>query len=163
MNHQKLKYIDLFAGCGGFSLGLHHSDKWKGLFAIEKDPMAFETLKYNLVEKKKHFSWPEWLPCSNHDINTIIKKYKKNLEQLKGKVDLIVGGSPYQGFSMAGRRKEHDQRNELVYAYLEFIKIVKPKVLVFENVKGFSIGFKKCSNSLERGKPYSKMVLEKLQ
>ena len=43
------KYIDLFAGCGGLSLGLHLSG-WKGVFAIEKSPFAFETLKYNLIE-----------------------------------------------------------------------------------------------------------------
>ena len=45
---QTKKYIDLFAGCGGLSLGLHLSG-WKGLFAIEKSPFAFETLKYNLI------------------------------------------------------------------------------------------------------------------
>lgn len=46
-----MKYIDLFSGCGGLSLGLHLSG-WKGLFAIEKSPDAFQTLKYNLIEKK---------------------------------------------------------------------------------------------------------------
>ena len=57
----KKNYIDLFAGCGGLSLGLYNAG-WKGLFAIEKSPHAFETLKYNLIEKKRHFNWPEWLP-----------------------------------------------------------------------------------------------------
>ena len=44
-------YIDLFAGCGGLSLGLHNSG-WKGIFAIEKSPDAFETLEHNLIKKK---------------------------------------------------------------------------------------------------------------
>jgi DNA (cytosine-5)-methyltransferase 1 len=44
----KLNYIDLFAGCGGLSLGLHNAG-WKGLFAIEKSLDAFKTLEYNLI------------------------------------------------------------------------------------------------------------------
>ena len=47
-----LNYIDLFAGAGGLSLGLHNAG-WKGLFAIEKSPDAFKTLKYNLINNKK--------------------------------------------------------------------------------------------------------------
>ena len=54
----KPTYIDLFAGCGGLSLGLHQSG-WKGLFAIEKSPFAFSTLKYNLIDTLNHFDWPE--------------------------------------------------------------------------------------------------------
>ena len=44
LDMKELTYIDLFAGCGGLSLGLHNSG-WKGLFAVEKSPHAFETLK----------------------------------------------------------------------------------------------------------------------
>ena len=54
------KYIDIFAGCGGLSLGLYNSG-WKGLFAIEKNKDAFQTLKTNLIEKKQHFSWVDCL------------------------------------------------------------------------------------------------------
>ena len=100
---QEYQYIDIFAGCGGISLGLYNSG-WKGLFAIEKDPMAFETLKYNLIDKKNHFKWPKWLPISNHDINEVLTNHSRSLRKLRGKVDLIVGGPPCQGFSMAGRR-----------------------------------------------------------
>lgn len=151
-------YIDIFAGCGGISLGLYHAG-WKGLFAIEKDPMAFETLKYNLIDKKKHFNWPEWFPISNQDINEVLENYSKNLKKLKGKVDLVVGGPPCQGFSMAGRRKEKDKRNKMIDAYIKFIKLVKPRSLFFENVKGFTIGFK---NKNSRGEAYSNYVLRKL-
>jgi len=48
-NTSPLTYIDIFAGCGGMSLGLYKSG-WKGLFAIEKDAMAFQTLKHNLID-----------------------------------------------------------------------------------------------------------------
>ena len=72
---EKKTYIDLFAGCGGLSLGLYNSGLWKGQFAIEKSPDAFETLNHNLIENNNHFEWPGWLPKSSHDINEIIKNY----------------------------------------------------------------------------------------
>ena len=58
-NGDNYKVIDLFAGCGGLSLGLYQAG-WEGLFAIEKNAFAFETLKYNLIDNKKHFQWPGW-------------------------------------------------------------------------------------------------------
>src|SRR5882757_6609640 len=96
-------YIDLFSGCGGLSLGLTNAG-WKGLFAIEKDPLAFSTLEFNLIQRKKHFDWPSWLPVGAHDINEILHTYKKQLRLLAKKVDLVVGGPPCQGFSVVGRR-----------------------------------------------------------
>jgi len=152
---KKYSYIDLFAGCGGLSLGLHNAG-WKGLFAIEKNIDAFKTLKHNLIDKKGHFDWPEWLgEPTNLEIDTVIKKYKIQLKALQGKVDLVAGGPPCQGFSMAGRRKESDQRNRLVKSYIKFIKLVKPKIIFFENVKGFTQEFKK---NKEQGKSYSNYV-----
>lgn len=152
-------YIDIFAGCGGLSLGLCNAG-WEGLFAIEKDEMAFETLKHNLIDKKKHFAWPRWLTKENHDIDEIIAKYKTRLKRLRGKVDLVVGGPPCQGFSMAGKRRQKDARNKLIHSYITFVKLVKPKIILFENVKGFTLGFKKNG---KRGEPYSKMVLNELR
>ncbi len=147
-------YIDLFAGCGGLSLGLHNAG-WKGLFAIEKSPDAFKTLKYNLIDNKNHFNWPVWLPKENIEIDKAITLHKDNFEKLKNKVDLVAGGPPCQGFSMAGRRNENDQRNNLIKSYIDFIKIIKPKVLFFENVKGFTMKFKK---NIDKGKEYSTYV-----
>lgn len=147
-------YIDLFAGCGGLSLGLHNAG-WKGLFAIEKSPDAFMTLKHNLIDNKKHFDWPTWLPKESIEIDNAIKLYKNKFEKLKNKVDLVAGGPPCQGFSMAGRRNENDQRNNLIKSYINFIKIIKPKILLFENVKGFTMEFKK---NKDKGKEYSSYV-----
>lgn len=154
-------YVDIFSGCGGMSLGLHNSG-WKGLFAIEKNAMAFETLKFNLIDKKNHFDWPEWLEKKEYDINEFLENYKQDLENLNGKVELVVGGPPCQGFSLAGRRIENDNRNMLVKSYIKFIRAVMPKVLVFENVRGFSVGFK-ISNSNKRGVAYSDIVKEELE
>ena len=82
-----MRYIDLFAGCGGLSLGLHQAN-WKGVFAIEKSPFAFMTLKHNLIDKKNHFDWCDWLPVKEHDINETLCNYKKNLDGLRGSIDL---------------------------------------------------------------------------
>ncbi len=156
---KELTYIDLFAGCGGLSLGLYNSG-WKGLFAIEKSPDAFKTLKHNLIENKKHFDWPDWLEQTNHDINKVLKKHKNELMKLQGNVDLIAGGPPCQGFSTAGRRKEEDVRNGLIKSYLDFIAIVKPKIIFFENVKGFTHKFHKNKS---KGRIYSNYVVNELE
>lgn len=157
---RKKTYIDLFAGCGGLSLGLFNTGLWKGKFAVEKSPDAFQTLQYNLIDKKKHFDWPSWLPKQNHDINDVIKNHKDNLKSLRGEIDLVAGGPPCQGFSTAGRRIEGDSRNELIKSYIKFIRLVQPKVIFFENVKGFTQKFDK--NKI-KGKIYSEYVTNALE
>ena len=156
---QKSCYIDLFSGCGGLALGLHNAG-WQGTFAIEKSADAFSTLKFNLIDKKNNFKWPDWLPKTNHDINNIIANYSNELKALRGKISLIAGGPPCQGFSMAGRRREDDERNKLIDSYIQFIKLVEPEILFFENVKGFTIGFKKDN---KRGEAYSVYVVSQLE
>mgnify|MGYP001687664826 FL=1 len=138
---ERMKYIDLFAGSGGLSLGLYNSGL-HGIFAVEKNKDAFSTLKYNLIERRNHFSWPNWLDMKNWDINELLEVHSKELAALNGSVDLVVGGPPCQGFSMAGKRKNDDMRNQLMHSYIEFIKLVKPTMLFFENVQGFTVGFK---------------------
>ena len=155
----ELNYIDLFAGCGGLSLGLHNAG-WNGLFAVEKSPDAFKTLKYNLIQKCAHFNWPSWLPQTNLEIDKVLADHRDNLLKLRGKVDLVVGGPPCQGFSTAGRRKENDVRNGLIKSYLRFIIHVRPKLIFFENVRGFTLKFEKNKS---KGKAYSQYVVGVLQ
>ncbi len=152
--------IDLFAGCGGLSLGLYLAG-WQGLFAIEKNAFAFETLKHNLIDNKKHFAWPDWLPQTHHDINEVLNNYAEQLKNLRGTVDLVAGGPPCQGFSMAGQRIEDDIRNQLVFSYIRFIDYVRPKIILFENVKGFTYAFDKKKNS--DAEPYSQKVIRELK
>lgn len=133
-------YIDIFAGCGGLSVGLLKAG-WTGLFAVEKNKDAFLTLKYNLINNK-HFLWPSWLEIKEHDINELIKINEKELIDLQGKITLVAGGPPCQGFSMAGKRDKNDQRNRLVKSYIKFIKLVMPETIIFENVHGFIANFK---------------------
>lgn len=154
-------FIDLFSGCGGLSLGLMQAG-WEGLFAIEKTSGAFETLQHNLLEGGRHtYKWPEWLPKSNMTVDTLLENHKDNLCLLEGKVDLIVGGPPCQGFSLAGKRNPDDPRNKLAEQYIDVVRLVKPKLLLLENVRGFNTKFTK--NNGEGSDPYSKVVKEKLE
>ncbi|MEH6629595.1 MAG: DNA cytosine methyltransferase [Halopseudomonas aestusnigri] len=135
------KFIDLFAGCGGLSLGLIKAG-WKGVFAIEKTSDAFLTLSHNLVEGKvSGFDWPEWLPKEATTTSELLKNHAEELKSLKGTVDLIAGGPPCQGFSFAGRRNPNDPRNKLTSEYIEIVQLVRPKFLLLENVKGFTAAF----------------------
>lgn len=153
------RVIDLFAGCGGLSLGLFLSG-WQGVFAVEKNQNAFETLKYNLIEEKNHFDWPRWLEKRPWDIIELIKRFKNNLKSLRGTIDLVAGGPPCQGFSMAGKRIEDDIRNQLVFSYIDFIDMVRPRLILFENVKGFTYAFNKNNNP--NALPYSQIVIDRL-
>jgi DNA (cytosine-5)-methyltransferase 1 len=134
-------FIDVFAGCGGLSLGLMQSG-WRGLFAIEKSPMAFETLKYNLIDQddERTFQWPEWLPAEAIDIKGFIQLYETQLKSLQG-IPLLAAGPPCQGFSVAGKRNHIDQRNYLFEYYLQLVELLEPKMLLLENVSGFASTF----------------------
>ncbi|MBQ8241728.1 MAG: DNA cytosine methyltransferase [Bacteroides sp.] len=154
-------YIDLFSGCGGLALGMHQAG-WKALFAVEKNEDAFKTLRHNLIDRNAHFEWPEWLPIQVQDINTMLVEHKKELIALRGKVKLIAGGPPCQGFSFAGRRQENDIRNTLVDSYLRFVDLVCPESLLFENVKGFTQAFQTNAEE-DAGKNYAVYILDELK
>ena len=155
-------YIDLFSGCGGLSLGLGNAG-WQGVFAVEKDEMAFDTFKHNLIDGKyNHFDWPEWLPREATTIQTLLKNHREQLFSLRGSVDLIAGGPPCQGFSLAGRRNPNDPRNELSNQYLNMVDLVRPKYILLENVKGFNSTFSDAKG--KKGKiPQSIIVKAKLE
>lgn len=137
-----LTFIDAFAGCGGLSLGLMQAG-WTGRFAIERDKFAFATLKANLLEKGSTLSyvWPSWLPKEPIGIVELLSDYQKQLEEISGSVDVLVGGPPCQGFSSAGRRKHDDPRNQMFASYLNLVDIIQPKAVLIENVKGFTLDF----------------------
>ena len=156
----KLKFIDLFAGCGGLSLGLMNAGL-EGIFAIEKTEDAFKTLIHNLDHKKikNGYKWPIWLPHKNMTTRDLLDNYQSQLQELKDKVDLIAGGPPCQGFSFAGLRNPNDPRNRLTEEYIEIVSIINPKFLLLENVKGFQAAFKKNGASTQA---YSEYVVERL-
>ena len=139
-------YIDFFAGCGGLSLGLGLAG-WEGIFAIEKDPMAFSTFDHNLVTKDSsycHFpNWPTWLSREAHAIEDVLEdpEILEQFSRLSGKVTLVAGGPPCQGFSVAGARNGNDPRNLLVFKQIRAIEILRPKFAMIENVEGFERKF----------------------
>jgi DNA (cytosine-5)-methyltransferase 1 len=139
---KKIIFADAFAGCGGLSLGLMQAGL-TGRFAIEHDKFAFETLKSNLIgtECKFSFAWPRWLPREPISIDTLLSKHSRPLEGLEGAIDLLVGGPPCQGFSSAGKRKYNDPRNKLFKSYLKLVDVLKPRVVLIENVRGFTMDF----------------------
>lgn len=123
----KYNCIELFAGCGGLALGLEQSGfNHIGLVELDKD--ACNTLRLNR---------PNW-NILNDDIKNISNM---NLEELfnikKYELDLLSGGLPCQSFSYAGKRLGlDDKRGQLFLSFAEFINKLKPKVFMFENVKG---------------------------
>lgn len=139
----KPTFIDVFAGCGGLSLGLM-SAGWRGIFAVERDSNAFQTLSTNLIDTggSHQFQWPEWLEKQPVGVTELIDAKRTQLSALSGQIDMLVGGPPCQGFSAAGRRDPTDPRNKLVEAYLEMVKLIEPKVVLIENVRGITADFK---------------------
>jgi DNA (cytosine-5)-methyltransferase 1 len=137
---QQRTFIDLFSGCGGLSLGMTDAG-FRGLFAVEKAPDAFLTFKANLLdtEEKLRFAWPQWLDKKNFGIEDFLTKYGHRLEKMRGKVSVITGGPPCQGFSFAGLRNGKDPRNKLFRKYVEFVDAVRPNMLVLENVPGMKV------------------------
>ncbi|MPM45880.1 putative BsuMI modification methylase subunit YdiO [bioreactor metagenome] len=139
-------YIDFFAGCGGLSLGLGLAE-WNGIFAIEKDPMAYESFDKNLVDSSApyhHFpQWPTWLSREAHSIEDILDNphIMNEFSTLRGKVTLVAGGPPCQGFSVAGARNGSDPRNLLVFKQIRAIETLRPKFVIVENVEGFERKF----------------------
>ena len=135
-------FIDVFAGCGGLGLGLKRAG-WRGLFAIEKDRFAFDTLSTNfpIGDGKLSYAWPAGIERAPWDIADLLRTKKEALEALADNVDLLAGGPPCQGFSHAGRRRPDDPRNQLFESYLDLVRILRPRIVLIENVRGFTSSF----------------------
>jgi DNA (cytosine-5)-methyltransferase 1 len=146
--------IDLFAGAGGLSLGLE-SAGFRRLFAVEKSAMAGETYFRNFIEEDAT-AW------ERHGSLGVDKQLQAGLavsptssvlasfsvvERLVSRgatdLDLVAGGPPCQGFSIAGLRDPADQRNRLPYEFLEFVRRLNPKLVLIENVAGIGMSFRR--------------------
>ena len=144
-------YVDLFAGCGGLSLGIERSGG-KLQLAVEKSDMASYTFYANFIDEAiDDVSWREYVNSSieNQVSNRVAVSALRDVLDNDGamrrlaasEVDVVVGGPPCQGFSLAGRRNPSDVRNKLPWEYLEFVARIAPKVVVIENVVGMSHKF----------------------
>lgn len=152
-----ITFIDLFAGCGGLSLGLNRAG-WTSSFAVEAHPDAFETYKSNLFDNDfARHDWPAWLPKQPWPAQEILTRFEGEVSNLRGQVDLIAGGPPCQGFSMNGLRRPDDPRSQMVDVYLRYVEVVRPRLVLLENVVGFQ------SMRHRTGGTYSDFVRQQLQ
>lgn len=119
------KSIDLFCGAGGMTVGFKAAGI-QSVLSNDIEESACVTLKINNPEIK--------VLCG--DITKVETKDTIEKAALDGGADIICGGPPCQGFSMAGFRAEDDPRNQLFREFVDIVKRVNPKVIVFENVEG---------------------------
>lgn len=128
LDKTKLTMIDLFCGAGGFAVGC----SWAGfqsVFGNDHLAPAMETWTFN---------HPNSIGCLG-DVKSINPKQIKELLESKGvtEIDLITGGVPCQGFSIANRKhNDNDERNFLFLEYMKFVKEFTPKYIIIENVSG---------------------------
>lgn len=115
-------FIDLFAGCGGLSLGFEMAG-FTGLLAIDNWKDALTTYVYNRPNARTL--------CE--DLASVNPYEVKTAYQISD-VDVIIGGPPCQGFSVAGKRIIDDERNQLYKAFVNFVSCFRPKAFVMENV-----------------------------
>lgn len=121
----KKKVLDSFAGAGGFSLGFHLTNNYEIVGAIEKDAWAAETFQANHLQSKVVQNSIESL--KDHEI----------LDLFKGKEpDIILGGPPCQGFSIANKNAgdPKDPRNSLFKHFIRLGDLFTPEVMIMENV-----------------------------
>lgn len=154
-----LSVVDLFAGCGGFGLGLEQAG-FTPIFVNELNNDARGTYIVNRKDRHEHFARgldeKKWLnPFSSSDARKMTKKdYLEKLQRdfklefgiSHGEIDLIVGGPPCQGFSGIGHRrsyavdKEEMPSNHLFKDMARIISHLRPRAFVFENVRGLVTG-----------------------
>ncbi|MDQ6962792.1 MAG: DNA cytosine methyltransferase [Mariprofundaceae bacterium] len=121
----KVTTVDLFCGAGGFTEGFSKTNAYEAILAVDFDRQAVDTFNHN------H-------PNINAICSDICNLKNKDLLSLtkNKKVQVIIGGPPCQGFSLAGQRLPDDPKNQLFREYIRTVNILRPNVFVFENVVG---------------------------
>lgn len=133
------KVVSLYSGAGGLDVGFKKAG-FDIIWANDFDKDACETYKNNIGAHIK---------CG--DINII----KKDLSNLDCNVDLLIGGPPCQGFSVAGKMDPHDPRSENVWTYIDILKSLMPKAFLMENVKALG--------ALEKWAPLREELLKNMR
>jgi len=122
--------VDLFSGCGGLTLGLKQAG-FRVAAAVEIDDLAVESYKANHPGVRIWHTDIRKLPAA---------KVKQQLRRKKHPLDLLAGCPPCEGFSglttLNGRRRRRDPRNELIFEFLRFVRVLRPRAVMMENVPG---------------------------
>lgn len=113
--------LDLFSGAGGLSLGFSR-ENYNIIAGVDVWGDAVETFRYNHQSVGLEYNIAEENP--------------KNLPVSKNQVDVVIGGPPCKGFSIAGERDPDDERNQLVSRFIDYIDYFEPEIAVMENVVG---------------------------
>ncbi len=116
--------VSFFAGCGGLCYGL----KAAGFNIVATNELVEE---YKNIYRE-NFPNVNFLP---NDVKKITKEDIENLMRKYPKIDMLAGGPPCQGFSLAGKRNVGDERNSLFQYYLTIAEQIKPKIILMENVR----------------------------
>ena len=131
---KRYKVISLFSGAMGLDLGLEKTGRFEVLAAVEKEKVFCDTIRTNrdagrLSRRLKVFE----RDVAEVDPQEILKS-----SGLKpGEVDVLVGGPPCQSFSTAGRRRTtQDTRGTLLWDFLRFVRVLRPRFFLMENVRG---------------------------
>lgn len=125
----KPKAIDLFAGCGGLTLGLKQAG-FRVIGAVECNELAVKTYKANHERVRV---WPK-------DIRKVsVADVKRKLKLKPGQLDLLAGCPPCQGFSTittlnGNKKRSTDDRNDLIFEFLRFVRGLRPQAIMLENV-----------------------------
>lgn len=136
MTKKKYTFIDLFAGCGGLSLGLEQAG-FEVVFMNEiVNTFASTYLANHNLKEGQYFIG------DINELNKCLGKYSDILKNPDKPITLVCGGPPCQGFSMANRQRIiDDPRNQLYKAYLQFLSEIRPQFFIMENVKGMANKF----------------------
>lgn len=140
--------VDLFSGCGGFSLGAELAG-FHSLVAIDIDPTLQSAYRLN-------FPRTQAVEASVVDLEESSWRLFLGNER----PDCVIGGPPCQGFSWIGLRKKDDPRNNLVYHYYRNVEILRPKFFIMENVEGLldAENIDILMNALEVVSPFYKIL-----
>jgi DNA (cytosine-5)-methyltransferase 1 len=133
VNTNKITAVDLFSGAGGFSLGAIQAGV-DIVGALELNPAAAATYRANI--KKNDGSDIPLIRQSIMEVNPYEAMEQWGIAQ--GDCDIVVGGPPCQGFSThrTADKGVDDPRNELLCRYFEYVKIIRPRIFIVENVPG---------------------------
>ena len=130
-----ITYLDLFAGAGGFSEGFmqaYTDDKYYD-FRLASDINENCELTHR-VRYNKMLGLDTKFMCQDIMEDSFLPNLLKEIGNQE--IDVVTGGPSCQSFSLAGRRKKLDKRDDLFFHYLKVIKALRPKYFVMENVKG---------------------------
>lgn len=116
--------VDLFCGAGGFTEGFKKAGGFKTVLAVDSDQQAINTFSHNHPE----------INAICEDVSNLSAATLSFL--IKDSVDVVIGGPPCQGFSLAGRRLPEDPKNQLFREYVRIVKTLNPELIIFENVVG---------------------------